>query len=108
MAKQYNDQAFYTSNNCRNNYKNKVLELYEEATEIADESLNPAHPVRLYIANCYSKFVSGLFDNDDEALKIASEAYNNVLPHLPNLNDSLKGPAETQLQYLKENIKHFS
>ena len=55
-AMNYHELAYYTGNNGNDGYKNKALELYKEATEIANEYLNPAHPVKLYIAWNFSNF----------------------------------------------------
>ena len=97
----YHELAYYTGNNGNDGYKNKALELYKEATEIANECLNPAHPVRLYIAWNFSNFYIQV-DDKIKSYEIAKEAYKKGLHCLPNLIESLKGPAESELEYLKE------
>ena len=98
----------YTPNSSNKDDKNKALELYEEATEIANEYLNPAHPVRLFIAYYFSKHYSCLLNNDDEALKIAKNAYKIGLECLPELAENLKESAEFQLECLQMFIDNYS
>ena len=62
--------------------------------------------VRLYIADCYSRFTRELLINDD--LRISREAYDNAHPYLANLINSLQNPAEEQLEYLRMDIKKYS
>ena len=62
--------------------------------------------VRLYIADCYSRFTRELLINDD--LRISREAYDNAQPYLKNLINSLQNPAEEQLEYLRMDIEKYS
>ena len=64
--------------------------------------------VRLYIADCYSRFTRELLFNDDEASRISREAYDNAQPYLKNLINSLQNPAEEQLEYLRMDIEKYS
>ena len=101
---QYYDLAFCKGNDCNEVEKSKAIELLKEATEISKEYLNPAHPVRLKIANYSSNFYSELLDDDKKAFEIAKEAYEMGLRCLPQLTESLKNPAKLQLELLKKLI----
>ena len=54
---------------------NKALQLYEEALKIANEHLNPAHPIRLNVAINYSLFCYYKLDSVDKTLAVAEEAF---------------------------------
>ena len=107
-ALQYHNLTSYSQYYDDPDSQNKAHELFEEATIIANEWLNPAHPVRLYIADCYSRFTRELLFNDDEASRISREAYDNAQPYLANLINSLQNPAEEQLEYLRMDIEKYS
>ena len=84
------------------------MKLYEEASEIANENLNPAHPVRLFIAFYLSLCHYNLFDSVDKALPISKKAYEKGQPCLSELSEDLKCSAEQGLEYLSENIEKWS
>ena len=87
---------------------NKALKLYEEAWKIANENLNPAHPVRLMQAYHFSDCSYYLNNSVDKALAFAKEAYEKGLLFLPELSEELKHGAEQLLECLKENIDKWS
>ena len=98
----------YTQNISNEDDKNKALKLYKEATEIANEYLNPAHPVRLFIAYYFSKHNSCLLNNDNKAFEISKKACEKGLECLPELAESLKKSAEFQLECLQMFIDNYS
>ena len=101
-AVQYQDLALYTPDEYNEVAENRAFELYEEATEIANEGLSPAHPVRLQIALSFSRFHFDALNDDDGAYEIAYEAFHDGVPELPKLIESLKHHAEVLLRELLE------
>ena len=93
-AVQYDHKAYFASGEDKENLIIKALELYEEASKIANEHLSPAHPIRLIIAVWFSKFHYYLLNSVDKALAISKEAYEKCQPCLSELSEDLKSSAE--------------
>ena len=106
-AMQYKDLAAYTTKDSNENYKNKALELFEEAMEDANKYLNPAHPVRIQIALSLSQFHYFVLDNFNDAYEIASEAYDEGCEEVYNMIASLKDAAEFWLHLLMEHVSYL-
>ena len=96
-ANQYHDKACVASGEYKENLISKALELYEEASKIAEEHLNPAHPVRLLIAYGLSIFHYKILNSVDKALAISKEAYEKGQPCLCQLSEELKSSTEDNL-----------
>ena len=75
LAIQYGVKARYGSEEDKENSITKALQLYEEALKIANEHLNPAHPIRLNVAINYSLFCYYKLDSVDKTLAVAEEAF---------------------------------
>ena len=76
--------------------------------KVANENLNPAHPVRLRIAFCFSKFYYEVLNSVDKALAISKEAYEKGQRCLAELPEDLKFHARVNLACLSENIDNWS
>ena len=108
-AFQHNQKAYVASGEDKENEISKALELYEEATKIANENLNPAHPVRLNFAVNFSMFHIDLLDSVENALAVLKEAYEKGQNCLDELSDEdLKCYAEKCLGIMSEDIGDWS
>ena len=85
----------------------KASSLFEEAYEIAKKNLNPAHPVAIGVATYYSDFIFCLLGSIDEALNIATEAYDKALSKLHALPEKLKSRANKNLEIFSQVIKEW-
>ena len=93
-ANLYHEKASVASEEDKQNVISKSLELYEEASKIADENRNPTHTVRLFIESEFSKFHCCILDSVVKAIVISKEAYENGLNCLTGLSGDLKCSAE--------------
>ena len=108
IARQYYEKAFIISAEESENTKSRSLEYFEEASKIANENLNPAHPVRLSIACDFSKFHYKILDSVSNGLAISKDAYQKGKHCLVELPEDLKYHAEKHLKELSENIDNWS
>lgn len=100
-------KVFVTSENKKEDAKETVGEI-EEALKTAKETLSPAHPIRLSIAEHLSKLHGFILGSPDEAVSIAREAYEKGLACQHELSEDLKGKSEKELKYLKKDIELWS
>ena len=106
LATQYAIKSRYGSQEDKQNKMNKAF--HEEALKIANEHLNPAHPIRLNVAVNYSLFCYNKLDSVDKALAVAEEAHEKGLSCLPKISDEIKLDSEERLESLKEYIDKWS
>ena len=107
LAEQHDYKASVTSDSNRELNISKASSLFEEAYEIANKILNPAHPVVIDVAISYSDFIFCLLGSVDKALNISTEALNKAETKLPELPDELKSWANEGLERLSENINKW-
>ena len=100
LAEQHGYKASVTSDSNRELNISKASSLFEEAYEIANKNLNPAHPVAIDVAGYYSIFTYHILGSVDKALKIATEAHDKALSKLPELPEGLKNTANSRLECL--------
>ena len=107
LAGQYDNKASVASDADKELNISKALSLFEEAYEIANKNLNPAHPVSIDVAGYYSEFNFRLLDCVDRALKIATEAHDKALSKLSKLPEELKDCATKKLECLSAEINEW-
>ena len=107
LAYIYDNKASVLSDADRELNISKALSLFEEAYEIANKNLNPAHPVSIDVAGYYSEFNFRLLDCVDRALKIATEAHDKALSKLSKLPEELKDCATKKLECLSAEINEW-
>ena len=107
LANQYDKKAWVLSGADRELNTSKALRLFEEANEIANKNLNPAHPIVIDVARYYSIFTYHILGSVDQALNIATEAYDKALSKLPELPKELKSWANEILERLSAKINRW-
>ena len=107
LADQYDNKTRVSSGTVRIVNDSEASKLFEEAYEIANKNLNPAHPIVIDIAISYSEFIYHSLGSVDKALKIATEAHDKALPKLSGLSEELKKFAKKRLELLSEEINEW-
>lgn len=57
----------------------KSLEAYKAATEVAQKSLAPTHPIRLGLALNFSVFYYEILNSPDQACQLAKQAFDDAI-----------------------------
>ena len=107
-AIQYHTKVEVASGEDKEKKISKALEVYEEASKIANDHLNPAHPIRLYVAFGFSRFYYYQLHSADKALAISKEACEKGQHYLSELSKDLKYHGEKCLKLLSELIDNWS
>ena len=80
-------------------------ECYQQALNIAEESLDSTHPSRIGLALNYSVFNYEILGQHEDAIKIAQKAFDQGIENLENLTDEQAYKESTMiLQLLRDNI----
>merc|ERR1712151_717175 len=76
---------------------------YEEAHKVAEEDLVVTHPIRLGLALNYSVCQYEVFQNPDEACKIARTAFEDAIAELDNIEGDSYKDSTLIMQLLRDN-----
>jgi len=82
----------------------KAKKYYEEATEVATESLAETHPTRLGLALNFSVCCYEILDKKETACDIAKKAFDSAIEKLDTLNDSSYKDSTLIMQLLRDNL----
>jgi len=77
---------------------------YEDATEVAKDSLPETHPTRLGLALNYSVCCYEILSEKQKACEIAKTAFDNAIEKLDTLNDSSYKDSTLIMQLLRDNL----
>jgi len=77
---------------------------YEEATDVANDSLPETHPTRLGLALNYSVCCYEILEKKDQACEIAKKAFDSAIEKLDTLNDSSYKDSTLIMQLLRDNL----
>jgi len=77
---------------------------YENATEVANESLPETHPTRLGLALNYSVCCYEILEKKEQACDIAKKAFDSAIEKLDTLNDSSYKDSTLIMQLLRDNL----
>lgn len=64
----------------------KSLEAYKAATEVAQKSLAPTHPIRLGLALNFSVFYYEILNSPDQACQLAKQAFDDAIAGMCSLH----------------------
>ncbi|TVU03988.1 hypothetical protein EJB05_03104, partial [Eragrostis curvula] len=84
------------------------LKAYENASNIAEINLSPAHPVRLGLALNVSVFYHDMLDSSDRALQLAKQAVEDAVPNLCLLDGDSYNNSTVILQLLGNNLARWN
>ncbi|KAH8607032.1 putative 14 3 3 protein [Trypanosoma vivax] len=64
-----------------------ALDAYDKATEVANTSLAPTHPIRLGLAINFSVFYYEIMREHERGLELARQAYDEAVAEIETLDD---------------------
>lgn len=83
----------------------RCLDCYNKATERAEEGgLSPADPTRLALLLNFAVFCHETIQQKEQALQMASEAYEQAMLEIGALDKSKAQEAANVLEFIRENI----
>ena len=83
---------------------NNAMKFYEEAMEVAKETLKPTHPIRLGLALNYSVFYYEIMDDSGKACEMAKNAFDEAISDLDNVTDETYKDSTLIMQLLRDNL----
>ena len=83
----YRYLAEFQSSEGRQDAADNALLAYKAATEIAEDSLDPTHPIRLGLALNYSVFLYEVLAKSSEACTLAKQAFDDAIAELDTLDE---------------------
>ena len=84
------------------------MKSYEEATDVAKETLKPTHPIRLGLALNYSVFYYEIMDDSSKACTMAKNAFDEAISDLDNVTDETYKDSTLIMQLLRDNLTLWS
>jgi len=85
-------------------YKSKCNEFYDEAMNIATETLEATHPTRLGLALNYSVCHYEILNQPKDACALAKKAFDEAIEKLDSLNDVSYRDSTLIMQLLRDNL----
>merc|ERR1712100_46666 len=96
--------AEITTGDTRQAYKDKALAAYKTAEKTASEALPPTNPIRLGLTLNFSVFYYEICEQEDEASKLAKDAFEDAIDHLDTLSEEAYKDSTLIMQLLKDNL----
>jgi len=88
----------------RNQSADKSLEAYKAATEVAQKSLAPTHPIRLGLALNFSVFYYEILNSPYQACQLAKQAFDDAIAELDTLSEESYKDSTLIMQLLRDNL----
>jgi len=82
----------------------EALESYTLASQIAQKSLPPTHPIRLGLALNFSVFYYEILSSPDRACHIAKQAFDDAIAELDTLSEESYKDSTLIMQLLRDNL----
>ena len=82
----------------------KSSEAYEEAMNVAKNTLPPTHPIRLGLALNYSVFYYEIGGKKDKACELAKSAFDEAIAELDQLKEDSYKDSTLIMQLLRDNL----
>jgi 14-3-3 protein beta/theta/zeta len=77
---------------------------YQEALKIAQDKMQPTHPIRLGLALNYSVFFYEIINAPDRACQLAKQAFDDAIAELDTLNEDSYKDSTLIMQLLRDNL----
>ena len=91
------------SNENEENGKN-AKKYYQQATDVAEESLSETHPTRLGLALNFSVCYYEILKDPEKACQLAKKAFDGAISKLDTLNDASYKDSTLIMQLLRDNL----
>jgi 14-3-3 protein epsilon len=84
--------------------KDLALQAYQKASELANASLAPTHPVRLGLALNFSVFYYEILKAPEKGCALAKQAFDDAVAELDSLDDESYKESTLIMQLLRDNL----
>lgn len=84
--------------------KKAALDAYQKATDVANLSLAPTHPIRLGLALNFSVFYYEIMKEHDKGFQLARKAYDEAVTELETLDDEAYRESNLIVRLLRDNL----
>lgn len=84
--------------------KTDALKAYEEASQVAEKSLNPCNSIRLGLALNFSVFYYEVMQNVGKACELGDKALQDALDKLDDCDEETFRDAQSIIELLRENL----
>ena len=96
--------AEVTSEDQRKAAVGESMSAYKEAHQLAEEKMPTTHPIRLGLALNFSVFHYEIENNQDEACRLAKDAFDKAIAELDQLNEESYKDSTLIMQLLRDNL----
>lgn len=103
-ADYYRYVAEYSSGDKKNASAQKALQAYADAGNIAKDSLESTHPVKLALYLNHSVFYYEIMQNPEKACGMARQAFDEAIADLDNVDDDYYKDTTLIMQLLRDNL----
>jgi len=86
------------------NHEKKAADFYRQAFEIAEEQLQPTHPIRLGLALNYSVCFYEILKDKKKACELAKSAFDQAISKLDKLEEADYKDSTLIMQLLRDNL----
>jgi 14-3-3 protein epsilon len=100
----YRYLAEFQSSEGRQDAADNALLAYKAATEIAEDSLDPTHPIRLGLALNFSVFYYEIMAAPERACQLAKKAFDDAIQELDSLSEESYKDSTLIMQLLRDNL----
>jgi 14-3-3 protein epsilon len=83
---------------------NKLTNLAQSATDVAQTELTPTHPIRLGLALNFSVFYYEILNSPDRACHLAKQAFDDAIAELDSLSEESYRDSTLIMQLLRDNL----
>ncbi|KAL7695950.1 14-3-3 protein-like protein [Lotmaria passim] len=95
---------YYAEIDSGDGQKQAALAAYQKATDVANSSLAPTHPIRLGLALNFSVFYYEIMKEHEKGFQLARQAYDEAVTELETLDDEAYHESNTIVRLLRENL----
>lgn len=96
--------AEYSSGDKKNQAAQKALQAYNDAGNVAKETLSPTHPVKLGLSLNHSVFYYEIMQNPEKACSMARQAFDDAIADLDNVEDEYYKDTTLIMQLIRDNL----
>ena len=104
----YRYNTEFTEGEERQNNAGSAYDNYHEATELAEQSLSPTHPLRVGLALNFSVFYYEVLNSPSRACKLAEKSYDEAIPELDSLPDDQYHDSKLIMKLLRDNLSYWN
>eukprot|EP00667_Euglena_gracilis_P018294 EG_transcript_19426 len=95
---------YYAEIDAGDEQKNSALDAYTKASEIANTTLAPTHPIRLGLALNFSVFYYEILKNPEKGCSLAKTAFDEAVTELDSLDEESYKESTLIMQLLRDNL----